>query len=81
MEQEAEFQRRHRERIVREARLRRHRAKMAAKAQADDTSDSEIEVLTSDAKKMDLTPAGSTPQELVKLDPSEIGMSVGYKNL
>ncbi|KAK3705883.1 hypothetical protein LTR37_013036 [Vermiconidia calcicola] len=48
------------------------------------SSDSEVEDLTSGVKngKMDVnTPAGSTPQELIKLDPSEIGMSVGLKNL
>ena len=75
------FQQRRRQRDDQRRRKRR---------QACDTgnmsSDSEVETgplnLTDMAKV--LTPAGSTPkekEELVKLDPKEIGMTTGYKHL
>ena len=71
-----------RQQIIQEQKQRRKRLKMAAQA-ADASSDSDVDELTSTVRnKMDLTPAGSTPpEELVKLDPSEIGMSAGYKYL
>ena len=40
---------------------------MAQKAQ--ESSDSEVDALAKELKKAKVTPAGSTPQELVKLDP------------
>lgn len=54
----------------REKAERRRRQQMAQMDQ-DASSDSEVDTLTKGVKggKMDLTPAGSTPQELVKLDP------------
>ena len=84
LDQEAEFHRRSLQRARESARRRRRQNNIMAaqQAQADNSSDSEMEGVTSGVKnKMDLTPAGSTPQELVKLDPSEIGMSAGYKHL
>ena len=61
--------------------VRRCQRRLMARRE-DLSSDSETEGLADAVKsKMDLTPAGSTPQELVKLDPSEVGMSVGYKHL
>ena len=69
----------------REERERRRRQRMAAQ-RADVSSDEDVGDLTNTVKsKMDLTPAGSTPNEqepeLVKLDPAEVGMSVGLKQL
>ena len=75
-DQEAEFHRHYRQarlRLAREDRERRRRKRMAAlqALDAEVSSDSEVDGLSKDVKdgKMDLTPAGSTPQELVKLDP------------
>ena len=82
-EHEAELQR-IRLSLARERRDTRNRLRRQRMAAQDATmsSDSEMENLTDDVKnKMDVTPADSTPPELVKLDPSEIGMSVGYKHL
>lgn len=44
---------------------------MAQMANRDISSDSEVDEVTKgvQAGKMDVTPASSTPQELVKLDP------------
>ena len=60
-------------RLARQEREKAERRKRQQMAQMDQelSSDSETEGLTKDVKngKMDLTPAGSTPQELVKLDP------------
>ena len=73
-EEELEFQRHYlvtRARLERQERERRRRQRMAAQ-NTDLSSDSEMEGLTNGVKgKMELTPAGSTPQELVKLDPAE----------
>jgi hypothetical protein len=55
---------------LRESRAReRRRRQMMAQMDQEVSSDSEVEGLAKEVKKMDLTPAGSTPQELVKLDP------------
>ena len=55
---------------LRETRAReRRRRQMMAQLDQEVSSDSEVEGLAKEVKKMDLTPAGSTPQELVKLDP------------
>lgn len=44
--------------------------------------DAEVDDLSSHVKnKAQITPAESTPQELVKIDPAEVGMSLGYKHL
>lgn len=59
-------------RIARQERERERRRRQAvATMDQEISSDSEMETLTKQVKdgKMDLTPAGSTPQELVKLDP------------
>jgi hypothetical protein len=60
-------------RLARKEREKAERRRRQQMAQMDQelSSDSETEGLTKDVKngKMDLTPAGSTPQELVKLDP------------
>ena len=60
-------------RLARQEREKAERRRRQQMAQMDQevSSDSETEGLTEDVKngKMDLTPAGSTPQELVKLDP------------
>ena len=71
-----------RQEIIRERKQLRKRRKMAAQA-ADGSSDSDVDELTTTVRnKIDLTPPGSTPpEELVKLDPAEIGMSAGYKYL
>ena len=49
----------------------RRRRQMMAQMDQEASSDSEVEGVTKGIKdgKMDVTPAGSTPQELVKLDP------------
>ncbi|KAK5165851.1 uncharacterized protein LTR77_008774 [Saxophila tyrrhenica] len=62
-------------------RLELKKRRMAAARDA--SSDSEVEEVTNGVKKgkMDVTPADSTPQELVKLDPAEVGMTVGLKYL
>lgn len=54
---------------LRHERLRRRR--MAQLANRDVSSDSEVDEVSKGVKagKMDVTPASSTPQELVKLDP------------
>ena len=82
-EQELELQRHlhnSRARIARLQKERRRRLKMAAQ-DGSFSSDEEVDSVTSKIKnKLDITP-NSTPQELVKLDPSEIGMSAGYKHL
>lgn len=81
---QAEINRRFRDRLLMQERQRRRQQqrRMAEREKAEISSDSEIDGLANTVKgKMELTPAGSTPQELVKLDPSEIGMSAGYKHL
>lgn len=68
-----------REKKQRLARLKREEM---ARKEAEVSSDSDVDTLTKTVKTaMELTPANSTPQELVKVDPAEIGMSVGYKHL
>lgn len=48
----------------------------------DASSDEEMDQLTKKVNGMtNLTPDESTTQELVKIDPAEVGMSPGYKNL
>ena len=47
----------------------RRRRQTMAQLDQEMSSDSEVEGVAKEIKKMDLTPAGSTPQELVKLDP------------
>ena len=47
----------------------RRRRQTMAQLDQEVSSDSEVEGVAKEIKKMDLTPAGSTPQELVKLDP------------
>jgi hypothetical protein len=70
----------------REQRTRRRRQQQQ-QAEMSSSSDSEVEAVTNGVKsKMNLTPGESTPkdtpkEELVKLDPAEIGMSVGLKQL
>lgn len=59
-------------RLARQEREKAERRRRQQMAQMDQevSSDSEVERLAKDVNsKMDLTPAGSTPQELVKLDP------------
>lgn len=84
-------------RLQREQQQRRRRLAMQRRQRADSSSsDSEVEGPSMDPNGIaKLTPAsGSTPpenedkkdekekkDELVKLDPAEIGMSVGLKNL
>ncbi len=73
-DQEEEFQRAYllsRVRLLRESRERERRRRAAMASELEVSSDSEVDNLTKDVKngKMDLTPADSTPQELVKLDP------------
>jgi len=79
--------------LVRRAKAERQSRRRAQLARREDTMSSDSEVNEVTAKLKDsakLTPEGSTPQEpvkvdnppeLVKLDPAEIGMSVGYKHL
>ena len=68
----------------RDQRLARAKKEAMARKDAEASSDSDVDAVTKAIKtNMTLTPAGSTPQEqeLVKVDPAEIGMSVGYKQL
>jgi membrane-bound lytic murein transglycosylase MltF len=73
-DQEEDFHRAYllsRIRLLRESRERERRRRQAMALEQEVSSDSEVENLTKEVKsgKMDLTPADSTPQELVKLDP------------
>ncbi|KAK5123020.1 hypothetical protein LTR85_003586 [Meristemomyces frigidus] len=81
-EERQEILRHHQEQIRRIIQQNKRRREMARQNQ-DDSSESETDQLAkkfNDAAK--LTPGSTdTPQELVKLDPAEIGMSVGYKHL
>ena len=73
-DQEEDFHRAYllsRIRLLRESRERERRRRQAMALEQEVSSDSEVENLTKEVKngKMDITPADSTPQELVKLDP------------
>lgn len=66
----------------RKGHARRRQRSMKNQDDDDESSSTEmdpLEVRLKDASK--LTPDTNTPQELVKLDPSEIGMSAGCKQL
>lgn len=68
--------------LERDLRLAKAKKDAMARKEAEASSDSDVDALAKTVKtNMDLTPANSTPQELVKVDPAEIGMSVGYKHL
>lgn len=64
---------------LQQAKLRRQRM---ARHNESDSSESETGRLANKLNNVaKLTPDTDTPQELVKLDPAEIGMSIGYKHL
>lgn len=76
-------------RVSREQKRRNHRI-MAARRNNDHSSDSETDIVVHRIKDLTTdTPDSSTSKDgeareevkLVKLDPTEIGMSLGYKEL
>jgi len=59
----------------------KRRRRMARQVNDSSSSESEMDQVTNKLNGTRLTPDTATPQELVKLDPDEIGMSSGYKHL